>query len=107
MTKIVIFKKENKICGFQIKGHTGFAESGKDIVCSAISVASQMALVGLEEVLALPLEKHIQDGFMSVMLEKTDDEKAQVILESMEKTLWDIAKNHSKYVYMEVREDVY
>ncbi len=106
MTKITIFKKNEKIWAFQVKGHTGFAESGNDIVCSAISTATQMALVGLKEVLKLDVESDIKDGYMQVKLLQ-DNAQAQAILCSMEKTLADIAKNYARNVKMEVKKDVY
>ena len=106
MTKITIFKKNEKIWAFQVKGHTGFAESGNDIVCSAISTATQMALVGLKEVLKLDVESDIKDGYMQVKLLQ-DNAQAQAILCSMEKTLADTAKNYARNVKMEVKKDVY
>ena len=107
MTKILIFKKNGKICEFQVKGHSGYAESGSDIVCSGISVATQMAIVGLEEVLKKKMHKEIKDGYVHVTIEDFEDEKVQVILKSMELTLESIANEYAKHVKMEVREDVY
>lgn len=109
MTKITIFRKNELICGYQVKGHSGYAEEGSDIVCSAISVATQMALVGLKEVLKLNIECCIQDGFMKVEIlnEGYIDKSAQTILISMEKTLEDISKNYARYVKLEVKKDVY
>ncbi|MGN1200928.1 MAG: ribosomal-processing cysteine protease Prp [Candidatus Caccovivens sp.] len=105
MTKITIFKKKGKIFEFQIKGHSGYADEGSDIVCSAISVASQMALVGLKEVLKLDVQSDIKDGYLHLIVD-SDLEKAQPILKAMELTLEDIQKNYAKFVKMEVREDV-
>ncbi len=109
MTKISIFKNEDLIFGYQIKGHSGYAEEGSDIVCSAVSVAGQMTLTGLVEVLNLKVESIIEDGFMQVLLSKEDSKQSnvQVVLETMEKTLKDISKQYSKFVSMEVRKDVY
>ena len=109
MTKIFVFKKENKICGFQVKGHSGYADEGHDIVCSAISTAAQMALVGLKEVLKLDVDFEMMDGFMSVHLKKEDVEQnsAQTILFAMEKTFEEITKQYSRFVKMEVKKDVY
>lgn len=106
MTKITIFKKNEKICEYQIKGHSGYAEEGSDIVCAGVSTAGQMALVGLVEILKLDVEFDIKDAYLHVKLNDFQNEAAQVILSSMEKTLEDIAKNYDKYVRMEVREDV-
>ena len=107
MTKILIFKKNGRICEFQVKGHSGYAESGSDIVCSALSVASQMAIVGLEEVLQKNVQKEIKDGYVHVTIKDFEDEKVQMILKTMELTLENIAKEYARYVSMEVREDVY
>ena len=90
-----------------MKGHSGYAESGSDIVCSALSVASQMAIVGLEEVLQKNVQKEIKDGYVHVTIKDFEDEKVQMILKTMELTLESIAKEYARYVSMEVREDVY
>ncbi len=109
MIKITIFKKDNFIVGYQVKGHSGYAQEGQDIVCSGVSVASQMTLLGLKEILNLKVESNMEDGFLVVWLDSKDfqNQSAQVLLLSMEKTLEDIAKNYSKFVKMEVRKDVY
>ena len=81
MTKITIFKKEGKILEYQIKGHSHYAEQGQDIVCSAISTAGQMALVGLKEVLKIELEYDLQDAYLHVkILGDYENEAAQAIL---------------------------
>ncbi len=106
MTKITIFKKNGNICEYQIKGHSGFAEEGSDIVCAGISTAGQMALVALKEVLSLNVDVDIKDGYMHVILNDFQNENAQVVLSAMQKTFEDIAKSYKKYVRMEVRENV-
>ncbi len=109
MTKITIFKKDDIIWSYQVKGHSGFAEEGRDIVCSAVSTATQMTLVGLKEVLKLKVESIIEDGFLQVRLLDGDENNkdAQILLNTMFLTLQDIVKNYAKNVKMEVRKDVY
>lgn len=107
MTKITILKKNGFIYEYQVKGHSGYAQEGSDIVCSAISVASQMALVGLKEVLNLDVFSDIKDGYMRVELKDFENQSAQSILNAMVLTFDDIQKNYSRYVKMEVKEDVY
>ena len=107
MTKITIFKKDGKIWSYQIKGHSNYAEQGKDIVCSAISTASQMTLLGLKEVLNVKLESNIQDGYMQVkVLENFEDKSVQVLFDTLEKTFEHFAKEYAKFVKMEVKENV-
>lgn len=38
MTKISVFKKDGIYTGFEVDGHAGYAEAGKDIVCAGISM---------------------------------------------------------------------
>lgn len=106
MTKITIFKKNGKICEYQIKGHSGYGEEGTDIVCAGVSTAGQMALVGLKEVLKLDVEADVKDAYLHVTLNDFENESAQTLLSAMEKTLEDIANNYQKNVRMEVRENV-
>ncbi len=107
MTKIIFFEIDKKFCGFQVKGHSGYAESGQDIVCSAISTACQMTLVGLQEVLKINVDSTVNDGFMSVVVKMEDIEKSQDFLKTLHLTLKDIAENYSKFVKLEVKKYVY
>ena len=108
MTKISITKSKNHIVEFEVSGHTGYADEGSDIVCSAISTATQMAVLGIKEILKLDAFIEISDAYLKFRLEKKDveNEKAQILLSSMEKTLQDISKQYFHYVKLEVKRDV-
>lgn len=108
MTRVVIFKNKDRISGFEISGHTGYAEEGSDIVCSAVSSVSQMALLGIKDVLKLNIFFEISDGFLKLSLGKNvENESAQVLLKSMEKSLREIQREYGNYVKLEVKEDVF
>ena len=42
MTNLRIFRNGEHYTGFECLGHSGYAQSGEDIVCSAVSTAVQM-----------------------------------------------------------------
>ncbi len=109
MTKITIVKKDGIITAFKVKGHSNFAEIGKDIVCSAISVVCEMTLSGLKDVCGLQVECLISDGFMQVKLDKSNfqNANAQTLLKTMELAFEQISKDYAKNVKMEVKEDVF
>lgn len=107
MTKITIIKKDGIICAYKVKGHSGFAEEGKDIVCSAISAISQMILGGLKDVAHAEVESIVEDGFMQVFVKDYSNEKAQALLKTMELAFAELSKDYARYVKMEVKEDVY
>lgn len=107
MTSIILKKKNSNIVAFAIKGHAGFAESGEDIICSAISVLSQSILIGIEEVLNIKADYKIQDGFLNLDLSKNnseDIEKCQVLLKTMEKSFESIKVAYGKYIKLETEE---
>lgn len=39
MIQAVFYKSDNHFVGFEVKGHAGYAVSGKDIVCASVSSA--------------------------------------------------------------------
>ena len=55
--------KEKFLMGFQITGHALSAPFGKDIICAGISALAQGIVIGLEEVLAVKIEKKKQLAF--------------------------------------------
>ena len=48
MTKITFFKHNDVFYGFKESGHAGFAESGSDIVCSALSAMTMLIVNAIE-----------------------------------------------------------
>ena len=49
MIKVSIYKNaESKIIGFQCSGHSGYAESGHDIICAAVSALVINAMNSIE-----------------------------------------------------------
>lgn len=64
------------ITGFSVSGHSGSAEIGKDIICSAVSSASYMTVNTLTEIMLLNPEIIEKDGFLGIRLSK--DEAAAV-----------------------------
>ena len=50
MTKIEFFTEDERITGFSVSGHSGYAEAGSDIVCAAISAVVSMAEATINDV---------------------------------------------------------
>lgn len=96
MIKIRIFKKDYLCLGFKIQGHAlskaEIEKSGDayDLICNSVSVLSQSALIGIEEVLKLKVKYDINDGFLHINLSdlnNEDIEKCQVLLLTFEKSI--------------------
>ncbi|WP_297518105.1 ribosomal-processing cysteine protease Prp [uncultured Clostridium sp.] len=96
MIKIRIEEKRNNIISFTIKNHALverdmiLAGEAYDMVCNSVSVLSQSAIIGLDEVLKLNVNYEVSDGYLKVDLNGfSDDEvnQAQVLLKTFEKSL--------------------
>lgn len=111
MTEIVFFKQNNIIVAYECLGHTGYAEAGEDIVCSALSSIIQSTALGLKEVLELKIDMQRNDdkGYFKVVLPREINEdksdKAQVLLTTLYLSVKDLAKGYSKYIKLEERDD--
>ena len=51
MIRATFYKKGNKSCGFEISGHSGYAEQGSDIICASVSSAAYMAVNTVTEII--------------------------------------------------------
>lgn len=97
MIKVTVFKKDGISYGFKIKGHALSREQMEsetgdvyDLVCNSVSVLSQSAVIGIREVLKLPVKYDIKDGFLQMNLFnlKAEEVKStQVLLLTFEKSL--------------------
>lgn len=54
------------MCGFRIAGHAGAGQAGEDIVCAAVSSAAYMAANTITDVLLLPADITVRDGYMEL-----------------------------------------
>lgn len=50
MMKIKIHRENNIIKSIETEGHCNYAEYGKDIVCSAVSILFQTIILGLRAI---------------------------------------------------------
>ena len=48
MTKIVFYKTDGVFYGFEEQGHTGYGESGDDVLCSALSAMTMLIINAIE-----------------------------------------------------------
>lgn len=61
MIKITFFKRDGVYYGFQESGHAGYAESGDDIVCSAVSAMTMLIINTVEVAYASDVEYTIDE----------------------------------------------
>lgn len=108
MTTVRFYVRGGEIAGFEVTGHTGYAESGSDIVCSAVSALTQTAVLGLTEVLKLPVALEVKEARICCMLERGLNEsagrEARVLLETLRLGLRSIADTYGTYLKLTEKE---
>ena len=69
MITVKFFTERGKLQGFEVKGHSGLAERGNDILCAAVSSACYMTVNTLTEVLKLDVNVKVNDdGYMKAVV---------------------------------------
>ena len=102
MTRCEFFTEEDRITGFSVSGHSGYAESGSDIVCAAISAVVTMAEATINEVCGTKAKVRVKDEDARVTLTlptSCDEEEAvQAVLAGMLLTLCSLRDDYPDYI---------
>ena len=98
MIKVTFFKKGEDFTGFELSGHSGYAEEGSDIICSAVSSVAYMTANTITEIIGVDAEVSLNDGYMKFIPEKTAD-SVQVLLKGMALHLNALADQYEKYLF--------
>ena len=87
---------------FDVSGHAGYAEPGKDIVCAAVSAVVQAAVLGLTDVIGLNVKYRQKNGNARCIIPKRlnieQREKAEIVLKTMVFGLKSIQSGYSEYI---------
>ena len=102
MIKICIIKDNRSLIrGFTVKGHAGYAGSGNDIVCAAISALAYTAVGALSKFSAV-CDYDESHGYMKCIvsdnISETLKRKAKIILETIILGFKQIESEYGGYV---------
>ena len=89
---------DDKITAIEVSGHAEYDESGKDIVCAAVSTAIIVTANAIE---LLDLNKNrslfIEEGYFKLEVLK-NDKILEKPLKNLEYTLHDLEQQYPKYI---------
>ena len=106
MINILILKDNQKNIKFiEATGHSGYAESGYDIVCSAVSTLMQSLAVGLKEVVNVSVDVKIDEAtpYMNISL-KENNETVQVLMQTTVLSLKQVANEFTKHIKIKEKQ---
>ena len=102
MTRCEFFTEGERITGFSVSGHSGYAEAGKDIVCAAISAIVTIAEATINYVCGAKAKVRVkdEDARISLMLPVSCDEEetVQAVLSGMLVTLLSLREDYPDYI---------
>ena len=110
MINVIIIKEKQTIKTIEATGHSGYAESGKDIVCSAVSCLMETLANGLTEVVKAKAEIIVDENIphLSVTLTEADKEKfkmAQVLMKSTVLGIKGVADGFKKFIKIKEKQN--
>lgn len=108
MTTVTFLMEEERIYGFEVRGHSGYAEAGADIVCAAVSSAVNLVYATVNEVLGLAASVKTGEAAVSFRLpgglSERDEATCQNLLVGMMVYLTDLHEEYPAYLQVVVSD---
>ena len=102
MTKCEFFTQDDRITGFSVSGHSGYAEAGSDIVCAAISAVVTMAEATINDVCGAKAKVRVkeEDARVTLTLPVSCDEEdtVQAVLAGLMVYLIDLRDQYPDFI---------
>ena len=108
MVKVIVFREQGTVVGFELTGHADQGAYGEDIACAGISAIAQTALLGITDVLKLDASTTRASGDVFCELSREtapeDLEKAAIVFNTMIAGLTSIRQAYPKALKFSYRE---
>ena len=92
----------DRITGFSVSGHSGYAEAGSDIVCAAVSAVVTMAEATINDVLGAKAKVRVKDEQARITLTLPvscdEEDSVQAVLAGMMVTLIALQEDYSDFI---------
>ena len=113
MTKIIFYRSNGIFWGFEEQGHTGYADAGEDILCSALSAMTMLIINAIEVTYQSNVDYDIDEETTDIRLiakaalpKYEKDEKKQFAVSGLIQAyfyqLMDLVEEY--YDYLDVKE---
>ena len=94
--------ENDRITGFSVSGHSGYAEAGSDIVCAAVSAVVTMAEATINEVCGAKAKVRVKEADARITLTLPascdEEESVQAVLAGMLLTLCNLRDQYPDYI---------
>ena len=98
MTTVTFRMEGDRITGFTVQGHSGYAEEGSDIVCAAVTSAVRLTECAVNDILGLEASVRVKEDSISLKLPgglgETNESTCQTLLTAL---MVYLAQLHEEY----------
>ncbi|MBR5712559.1 MAG: ribosomal-processing cysteine protease Prp [Lachnospiraceae bacterium] len=94
MIRMEFLVRKDGLCGFICTGHSMFAESGSDIVCSAVSALTINCVNSIEKLTADKPDIHVSDGSIRCILNGEVSAESALLLKSLQIGVSSVAEEY-------------
>ena len=102
MTRCEFFTADDRITGFSVSGHSGYAEAGSDVICAAITAIVTMAEATINDVCGAKAKVRVkeEDARVTLTLPASCDEEdaVQAVLAGMLLTLAGMRDDYPDFI---------
>ena len=115
MTKVVFYRSGGVFYGFEECGHSGFGESGNDILCAALSAMSMLIINTVEVAYASDIDYDIDEGATRIVVrsksalpESEEDERKRYAISGLFMSYFyqlnDLVEEYYDFLEVEVKD---
>ena len=102
MIRCEFFTEDERITGFTVSGHSGYEESGKDIVCAYVTAVVTMAEATINDVCGAKAKVRVKDEQARITLTLPavcdEEDTVQSVLAGMMLTLCSMRDDYPDYI---------
>ena len=104
MIEVTFTSEGSRITGFEVKGHSGLAPAGEDILCAAVTSAVRLAECAVNDVLGLEASVKVREKDASITLKlpnhlgQTNESTCQTLLAALMVHFVQLAEEYPDYI---------
>lgn len=100
MTRVRFYSEGNLLTGFEISGHSGYADEGSDIICAGISSAAYMTANTVTEIFMLEADAKVEGGYFRFLCRDANS-KADELFRGLKLHLLQFCEQYPDYIKIE------
>ena len=104
MTTVTFHIEGSRIDGFEVQGHSGYAQEGEDIVCAAVTSAVRLVDCAINDVLGLEAAVKVREKDASISLKlpaklgQTNESTCQALLTGLMVHFVQLAEEYPEFI---------